>query len=113
MEIYAYKCKKCGHIHYPFRMVCKACGENDFFEFEQVPLPKKGTLLTFTELYSLPADFMVSKMGLGIVELENKVRITGQIAIENARIGMPVVGEVEVVRRGEYDSQYGMVFREA
>jgi uncharacterized OB-fold protein len=52
-------------------------------------------------------------MGLGIVELENKVRITGQIAIEDAEIGMPVVGEVEVVRRGEYESQYGMVFRKA
>jgi hypothetical protein len=56
---------------------------------------------------------MVAKMGLGIVELENKVRITGQVAIENPRIGMPVVGEVEVVRRAEYDSHYGMVFREA
>jgi hypothetical protein len=47
------------------------------------------------------------------VELENKVRITGQVAIENPRIGMPVVGEVEVVRQAEYDSHYGMVFREA
>jgi uncharacterized OB-fold protein len=113
MEIYGYRCNKCGHIHYPFRMVCKKCGQNDFFEFEPVPLPKKGRLLTFTELYNLPADFMVAKMGLGIVELENKVRITGQVAIEKPKIGMPVVGEVEVVREAEYTSHYGMVFREA
>jgi len=38
MEIYAYKCKKCGHLHYPYRMVCKNCGKNEHNEFDQVPL---------------------------------------------------------------------------
>jgi hypothetical protein len=113
MEIYGYRCKKCGQIHYPFRMVCKNCRANDFFEFEQVPLPRKGKLITFTDLYNLPADFMVSKLGLGIVELENGVRMTGQIEIENPRAGMAVVGSVETVRRAEFSSNYGMVFREA
>ena len=28
LEIYAYKCKKCGQLHYPFRMVCKKCGKD-------------------------------------------------------------------------------------
>ena len=81
LEIYAYKCKKCGQLHYPFRMVCKKCGKNDFFEFDTVPLPKKGKLLTFTTVYNLPPDFNVAKLGLGIVELENGMRITGQLKI--------------------------------
>ena len=81
LEIYAYKCKKCGQLHYPFRMVCKKCGKNELFEFDTVPLPRKGKLLTFTTVYNLPPDFNVAKLGLGIVELENGMRITGQIKI--------------------------------
>ena len=81
LEIYAYKCKKCGQLHYPYRMVCKKCGKNDVFEFDTVPLPKKGKLLTFTTVYNLPPDFNVAKLGLGIVELENGMRITGQLKI--------------------------------
>jgi hypothetical protein len=33
------------------------CGENDHNEFDIVPLAKQGKLLTFTHLYSLPADY--------------------------------------------------------
>ena len=58
-DIYAYQCRQCGHLHYPFRMVCKGCRQNDFFEFDIVPLPKKGKLLTFTTVYNLPAEFEV------------------------------------------------------
>lgn len=113
MEIYAYKCDKCGHVHYPYRMVCKNCRENEHNEFTPVPLPGKGKLLTYTRLYTLPADFMVANLGLGIVELENGIRITGQLKIENPRIGMDVAGRVEIVRSGEYEDHHGMVFYEA
>ena len=110
LEIYAYRCKKCGQLHYPFRMVCKKCGNKTQFEFDTVPLPKSGTLLTFTHVYALPPDFNVAKLGLGIVELSNGMRITGQIRIPNPRIGMAVNGKVEVVREAEYSKNYGMVF---
>ena len=113
MEIYSYKCGKCGHVHYPYRMVCKNCGENEHNEFDPVPLPRKGKLLTYTHLYNLPADFEMAKLGLGIVELENGITITGQLKIETPRIGMAVAGRVEVVRSGEYDEHHGMVFYEA
>ncbi len=113
MEIYAYKCKKCGQLHYPFRMVCKKCKANEVFDFEQVPLPRKGKLLTYTTLYTLPADFTVATLGLGIVELENGVRMTGQVRIPNPKSGMAVEGKVEVVRKGAYSKQCGMVFYKA
>jgi len=112
-EIYAYKCKRCGTLHYPFRMVCKECKQNDFFEFDTVPLPKSGTLLTYTRVYNLPAQYEVATLGLGIVELENGMRMLGQLDIEDPKIGMPVRGEVEVVRQETYDDFYGMVFRGA
>lgn len=112
-NIYAYECRACGHRHYPFRMVCAHCRENGFFEFDPVPMPKRGTLLTFTRVYNLPAEFEVETLGLGIVELEGGLRITGQLDIEQPTIGMAVEGEVEVVRRSAYDEYYGMVFRAA
>ncbi|MFC1521587.1 Zn-ribbon domain-containing OB-fold protein [Elusimicrobiota bacterium] len=109
-EIYAYKCRKCGQLHYPYRMVCKKCRHLEHNAFDPVPLPKKGKLVTFTFVHSLPADFNVSKLGLGIVELENGLKITGQISIENPKIGMDVVGKVEIVRKEEFKQNYGMVF---
>jgi uncharacterized OB-fold protein len=112
MEIYAYRCRKCGHVHYPYRMVCKKCRQNEHNEFDAVPLPRKGKLLTYTQLYNLPADYMVAKLGLGIVELENGIRLTGQVKAEDPRIGMRLNGRVEIVRTGDYDEHYGMVFYE-
>ena len=112
-EIYAYKCRLCGTMHYPMRMVCKGCRQNDFFEFDTVPLPKKGKLLTFTTVYNLPAQYEVATLGLGIVELENGMRMLGQLEIEHPEIGMEGVGEVDVVRREPYDDFYGMVFSAA
>jgi uncharacterized OB-fold protein len=78
--------------------------------YDFVPLPKKGTLLTFTHLYALPPDFETVKLTLGIVELEGGHRLTGQLHIEEPKIGMTVEGKVEVVRREGYAKHYGMVF---
>jgi uncharacterized OB-fold protein len=100
-------------MHYPMRMVCKGCKKNDFFEFDPVPLPKTGKLLTFTKVYNLPAQYEVATLGLGIVELENGMRMLGQLEIEDPKIGMAVTGSVEVVRKETYDDFYGMVFTAA
>jgi uncharacterized protein len=110
MDILGYKCKKCGQLHYPYRMVCRKCGENEHNEFDAVPLPRNGKLVTFTFLHNPPADFMVVKLPLGIVELENGIRITGQLKIPKPKIGMAVQGEVEVVRESGDGKNYGMVF---
>ena len=84
-----------------------------FEDFEIVPLPKTGTLLTYTDLHNPTADFEVAILKLGIVELENGNRVTGQLEIKNPRIGMPVKADVKVVKTTEYDKYYGMIFREA
>lgn len=112
-NIYAYKCKRCGHVHYPYRTVCANCKENDHNEFDIVPLPKKGKLLTFTHLWNPPGDFELKFLTLGIVELENGNRITGQLQIEKPKVGQDVVGKVQVVRQDDYNKHYGMVFYNA
>ncbi len=110
LNIYGYKCRRCGHLHYPYKTICKKCGENDHNEFDIVPLPKKGKLLTYTTLYNPPSDYEVVTLSLGIVELEGGSRITGQLNIKNPKIGMKVAGKVEIVRNDEYKKHLGMVF---
>ncbi|MFH1329659.1 MAG: OB-fold domain-containing protein [Actinomycetota bacterium] len=112
-QIHAYRCRKCGALHYPFRMVCRECGENGPHEFDPVPLPREGTLLTFTFVHNLPAEYEVARLALGVVELSNGLRMLGQLDVAEPTLGMKVVGKVEVVRREAYSSRYGMVFRAA
>ncbi|MBP7864960.1 MAG: OB-fold domain-containing protein [Acidobacteria bacterium] len=109
-NVYGYKCLQCGHINYPYRMRCRKCGKTEYTDFELVALPTKGKLLTFTRLYNLPSDYAVATLQLGIVELENGVRVMGQLHIPNPAMGMNVEAKVDVVRRTDYDNFYGMIF---
>ncbi|OQA29055.1 MAG: hypothetical protein BWY59_00553 [Verrucomicrobia bacterium ADurb.Bin345] len=113
LEIYAYKCRKCGQLHYPYRMMCKKCHNNEHNAFDPVPLPHKGKLLTFTRLQTLAADFSVPDIQLGIVELENGIRMLGQLQIAKPKSGMAVTGSVGVVRQMGYNTYHGMIFHEA
>ena len=109
-NIYAYKCKRCGHVQYPYRTICRNCHENDHNEFDIVPLPKKGKLVTFTRLYNPPSDYETVFLTLGVVELEDGNRLTGQLAIDQPKTGMDVAYRVEAVRKEGYNTFYGAVF---
>jgi uncharacterized OB-fold protein len=52
----------------------------------------------------------VAKLTLGIVELENGMRITGQLKVPHPKMGMSVAGKVEIVRQAEYSKNFGIVF---
>lgn len=113
-DILGYKCPKCGYVHYPYRSRCRQCGHTPWkgvdIVWDVVPLPKTGKLLTFTKLYALPSDYEAVNLVLGIVELDNGNRLTGQLRMENPKIGMRVRGKVEVVRTEEYKKFWGMAF---
>ena len=113
LEIYGYKCKQCNHLHYPHRSLCRNCKNDILDDFELVPLPKTGKLLTYTNLHTPSADFDVAVLKLGIVELDNGSRITGQLEIDNPKIGMLVKGTVKTVRTVGYEDYKGMIFKEA
>lgn len=72
------KCKSCGKVSFPPRLVCPKCKSK---EFETVKLSDEGTIKTFTiirvasETFSLQTPYAV-----GIVELKGGVRLTTQIA---------------------------------
>lgn len=83
------KCKKCGKTHLPPRPMCDDCYSR---EFEWTAISTKGKLLTYTIIHIAPAQFQsVAPYAMGIVELENDLRIPGMIRgvpLEQIRIGM-------------------------
>jgi hypothetical protein len=93
------KCKKCGKVFFPGRLICSACGNR---EFETIRLPDQGKLLTFTVIRVAPDGFGdQAPYAMGIVEVMDNVRFTSQIVdvpLDEIKIGMPVKVEFRKVR---------------
>jgi hypothetical protein len=87
----AEKCKKCGKVFFPPRLICDACKSK---EFERIKLQKEGKLLTFTVIRVAPTEFSdQAPYAMGIVELKDGVKILTQIAdcdFDKLEIGMPL-----------------------
>jgi len=84
------KCKKCGKIHLPPRPMCDKCLSK---EMEWTEMPQKGKLMTYTIIHVAPTQFQgMAPYAVGIVELENGVRMPGMIRAtpEQIKIGMPL-----------------------
>ncbi len=85
---------------FPPRLVCAKCGKR---KFEDVKLADRGRLETFTVIRVGPTDFRDSvPYPIGIVELEDGVKIQCQIADcddEELEIGMPVKIEFRKVKQ--------------
>lgn len=72
------KCKTCGTVFFPPRLVCAQCRSRSF---ETVRLSDEGTLVTYTVIRVGPSQFAdQTPYAVGIVELDAGVRITAQIA---------------------------------
>jgi len=83
------KCKKCGEVSFPPRLVCPNCKSQ---EFETVRLNDEGTLLTYT-IIRVASDkfFGMTPFAVGIVELNDGVKVTTQIAdvnFDDLKIGL-------------------------
>jgi uncharacterized protein len=73
----AAKCKKCGAISFPPRLICPGCKAR---EFETIILADKGKISTYTIIRVAPQPFVdQAPYAVGIVELDDGVRLTGQI----------------------------------
>ena len=71
------KCKACGQVYFPPRLVCAHCRSR---QFETVRLADEGRLLTYTVIRVGPSQFSdQTPYAVGIVELDGGVRITTQI----------------------------------
>jgi uncharacterized OB-fold protein len=85
------KCKGCGMVLFPPRLICPECHGR---EFEPVKLADTGTVLTYTVIRVPPQQFVdQSPYAVGVVELDDGVRLTGQIVdcdFSDLKIGQKV-----------------------
>jgi len=85
------KCKKCGKVYFPPRIICAECKSQ---EFETVNLQREGKLLTYTIIRVAPSQFVdQTPYAMGIVELNGGVKILSQIAdcdLDKLEIGQKV-----------------------
>lgn len=73
----AARCRACDKVSFPPRRICASCKAA---AFDPVTLPDEGTLVTWTVIRVAPKDFALqAPYVVGIVELEDGVRITAQI----------------------------------
>jgi uncharacterized OB-fold protein len=83
------KCKKCGQIYFPPRLICPECKSN---QFETIRLNPEGKLLTYTIIRIASDKFSIqAPYAVGIVELNDGVKLTTQIAdvdFDKIKIGM-------------------------
>ncbi|MBN2198254.1 MAG: Zn-ribbon domain-containing OB-fold protein [Candidatus Aminicenantes bacterium] len=101
------RCKNCGFVAFPPRVICPRCRGR---EFDTVVLPDQGKLLTYTVIRVPPQPFAdQAPYAVGIVELENGVRVTAQIVdieFDRLQVGLQVKTEF---RRVSDDGPAGVI----
>ncbi len=105
----AAKCTGCEKVLYPPRVVCPKCRGRSF---ENIILPREGTVVTFTVVRVPPAGFTEqTPLPIALVEVMDGVRLMVQIGDiadpSEIEIGMPVRLEF---RRISWDGEAGLIF---
>ena len=112
------KCKKCGHVNFPPKGVCKYCSASS--DFEEMKLSGLGKVHTFVLISAggAPPEFADQEKAGGqypvaIVELAEGPKVIGQIADadpKEVRIDMPVKTELRRIYSEEGVIRYGFKF---
>jgi len=101
------KCAACGTVNYPRRLVCSNCGCETF---ESVEIGGQGKVLTYTDVYALAIDYETRYLRLAIVELDDGVRVTGQLLDDDPTLGKRVKTTIGVVREPGEKKILGLQF---
>ena len=112
------KCKKCGHVNFPPKGVCKYCSASS--DFEEMKLSGLGKVHTFVLISAggAPPEFADQEKAGGqypvaIVELAEGPKVIGQIADadpKEVKIDMPVKTELRRIYSEEGVIRYGFKF---
>jgi uncharacterized protein len=101
------KCKACGAEFFPPVYKCKKCGSDQLADRE---MPKKGKILTYTQLHEpLPGFEAQAPLYLAVVKLDNGARVLTQIVDspeESIKTGADVYA---TVRRAKVDGESGQI----
>jgi len=106
-KVYGAKCTSCGTVNYPARAVCRNCRSESF---EPIEVGGEGKLLTYTDVYALAIDYETRYLRLAIVELDNGIRVTGQLLDDDPKLGKRVRSTIGVVRKPGEVSIMGLQF---
>ncbi len=93
------RCPTCGAHYFPTREVCAGCLTEDL---ETVPLPRRGTLYTYTAVHQSTPAFETPYV-LGYVDLEAPVRVMGQIDVDPEEVAIGMALELKIVPWGTDD----------
>jgi hypothetical protein len=110
ISLVAYRCKRCGKLHYPFHDRCLKCRGR---EFDPVRPTGEARLLTYTQIFNLPWGFDERFLIIGVAEFENGVRAMGQIQADGVgglKPGMKLHPTWDVVRKMYDENVYGLKF---
>ncbi len=98
------KCKKCGKVCFPTRIVCPQCQHR---EFDKVVVSTAGTLETFTVIRVAPSQFVdQAPYPIGIVNLGDDVKVLCQVADvapEDLKVGMKLKLEFRKIQQEHED----------
>lgn len=85
------KCRNCGYIAFPPRLVCPRCRSRSF---DLARLADAGKIVTYTVIRVPPEPFAdQAPYALGIVELDDGVRLMGQVVdcgFDDLKVGQRV-----------------------
>ncbi len=71
-------CESCGETFFPIRSICPNCRRGG--ELKPFTFSGKGKIYSYTTIYAPPEGFELEKpYALGIIDLEEGPKITGQI----------------------------------
>jgi len=105
--VYGMKCTSCGTVSYPKHAVCPNCRNETF---EDVAIGGEGKVLTYTDVYALAIEYETRYLRLAIVELDDGVRVTGQLLADEPKLGMRVKTTFGIVRQRGEEAIQGLQF---
>ena len=106
-KVYGMKCTSCGMVSYPKHAVCPNCRSE---KFKDVAIGGEGKVLTYTDVYALAIEYETRYLRLAIVELDDGVRVTGQLLEDKPKPGMRVRTILGTVRQSGEMAIQGLQF---
>ena len=106
-ELVAWKCKACGHVTYPARARCLNCKGR---EFAEIPVSGECTLLTFSEVRSLPWGIDERSRILGVAEFAEGFKAMGWVQAPAPSAGLKLKASPAPVRTIGGEQVHGLVF---
>ena len=108
VKITGYRCRQCGHVHYPKHEQCLKCRSR---EFDLITPEGHATLLAYTQIFNLPWGFDERFLIIGIAQFENGIRAMGQIkaaSLGAIKTGMPLRPSWEPIRIVHGEPVFGL-----